>query len=252
MHQRNRGISAVGVIVILVVIAAIVGGAAYFLSDPFRTKVDTAYNQFAQWTPENIAANPSGYLDFCETQAKKAQQDLKAAEVRIAQKTGELENMKTESLAKIETGDPILVEFKQLYKDTAANNAWPVTARDKEFDEAALKRQIISLHKELEGQREIVDAAEKGLKALSNQKTKVEEQKNACAEQLRLITINRSKLEIQEITDELKDQLVNMKGVIQSAVAIGNFDESTYSLDELTDQETSSVDDEQFQAILNQ
>ncbi len=61
-------------------------GIWYFVSDPFRTKVDRAWEpEDTKWTPEQIAKDPVLYLDYVEKEATECLEKLKASKIAIAQ-----------------------------------------------------------------------------------------------------------------------------------------------------------------------
>ena len=63
------------IIGILVLVGAI-GAGLYLWSDPFRAKVDDAVRQGSTWTPENIVADPEGYLSWASGELDRRTQDL--------------------------------------------------------------------------------------------------------------------------------------------------------------------------------
>lgn len=251
MKNVRRGSSVVGIVVAIIVLIAAGGAAWYFLSDVGRSKMAAAYDQFAKWTPENIAKDPKGYLDFCEQQAKDAKANLKASQIRVAQNQAKITTQLEEAQRKVDAGMPVLGELKAGYKMALAEGIFPVTIRDTEFDQEALKQKIVKLHSEIGREKNLVAVAEQGLKTLEAQKNKIAAQQSACDEQLGLITVNRSKLEIQQITDDLKDQLVSMRSVLETAVAVSD-DTDAFSLNAIAEQAATTVDDAEFEAILNE
>jgi hypothetical protein len=78
--------------VLIIVAAVVVVGVMYFTSDVAKTRIDAAADQYAHWTPENIAKDPENYLRFCEAEATKVLQSLKASEIAVAQNRASLEN----------------------------------------------------------------------------------------------------------------------------------------------------------------
>lgn len=249
MYQRNRGSSIV--IVVLVILAA--GVALYFISDPFQTRAKQAYKDLSEWTPENIAKDPVMYLNFCEEQTKETLQKLKASEISIAQKLAKLQDMKAKSDGKIQAGTKALGELKAAYLAAKESDTWPVTWRTKSLSEAETKKQIVTFHGQVESEKKIQSTAEKGINKLKIQEAKIDETRTACQEQLTQIDTNREMLEVQSITEDLTEQLVSMKGVLESSViaTISSDDEAgTLSLDDLTSDAAASVDDSAFDAIM--
>ena len=207
-----------GVILAIVVIAA-AGVAFYFWSDPFRTKTNATLKQLSEWTPENITADPVGHLDFCEEEATTAEGQLKATEISIAQRRGTLEGMRSEADKTIQVGEKSLARLKAAYKGAAAENKWPIDYLGNELDRDAAKRQIVSLHQEIQSKKALRTKVEAGLTNLDVQKTKILEARADADRQLSQIKAHREILRVQLITDDLTEQLVSMRGVLETTIA---------------------------------
>jgi chromosome segregation ATPase len=251
LSQRNQGLGAVGVIGIIVALLVIGGGVIYFTSDVWRTRMDVAYQGFAHWTPENIAKDPVNYLSFCETETKAALEKLEASRISVSQQIGRLGGLKTESQNKVRVGSQNLDQLKTLYKDAAANNAWPIKFANVERDEQWCKRQILSLDGEVKAQQKLLDKLDAGLKQLDVQKTKISDQKSQAQQQISQIQTNREMLKVQQITDDLKNQLVDMKALVSATVDAADDAGAVLSLDQLTTSSETTVDESAFQEILN-
>ena len=186
MTERRQGSAqtAFMVIVGLVVAAAVVVGIMYFTSDVYRTRIRAAADQYAHWTPENIAKDTENYLIFCEEQANKALLDLKASEISIAQNRGKLEMMLQESTTKITVGDKALVGLKELYTKTDGANAWPTEWQGQKRDKDWIKRQIVTLSKQVDGQKNIKAKAQDAIKKLELQVTRVQTARSQTQEQI--------------------------------------------------------------------
>lgn len=253
MQARHRGVST-GMIVGIVAVLAVVGVGAYLLSSPFRTKTNEAYRQFSEWTPENIAKDPVNYLNFAEAQAKQALEKLKASEIAIAQKKATLEGMKADAQAKIDAGGKALDELKALYKQAAAEGSWPAPWRGEDRDEAWMKKQIVALHKDVQAKQQVLKTVTHGLGQLEAQQGKILEQRSTTQQQLAEIATNREMLKVQQITDDLKNQLVEMKGALQATVAtVGSTSpDEILTTDALVATQPATVDDDEFAQILGE
>lgn len=250
MTKKTRGVSSVGLIGGLVVLALLVFGGLYFFSDVFRTKVDEEFRQFSEWTPENIAENPVLYLNFAEKQTKEAITKLKASEISIAQSEGRLQNKLAESESKVKLGAKALGELRPAYKSARDADAWPIEWNGKKLDMAAAKRQIVSFHKQVKGKQAIVDTITKALKTLQTQKGRILEHRAQLDGQLAEIDSKREMLKVKEITGEITNQLVNMNGVLKSTIAAVGSDTDITTLEDLAETSESSIEDSEFEAIL--
>lgn len=237
----------VGVAVLAVVAVAVL----YFTSDVQRTKIRAAADQYAHWTPENIARDPENYLNFCEQEAEKALMDLKASEISIAQNNGKLSAMATEASGKISLGERALSQIKEAFRNAEANNAWPITWEGAQRDSDFVKRQIVSLDRQVESQKTLKSKIENGLKNLSVQATRIQEGRAQAQAQLAEIKTSREILKVQKITDELTDRLASIGAVIRSSSAIATETSTTISLDQLAASNVGTVDEAEFKAIMD-
>ncbi len=252
MHKHDRGIGTSAVIMIIIAVVVIGGGIAYFGSDVWRTRMNVAYDSFAHWTPENIAKDPVNYLHFCEEQTKEAMVKLEASRISVNQQIGRLKSLEEEAKNKSRVGNKALEDLRTQYKDATTNDTWPIQYGGVDRDEDWCKRQIMSLFGEVQSQDKLIDKLDSGLKQLDVQKTKISDQKVQAQQQLSQIQTNREMLKVQQITDDLKSQLVDMKSLIASTVDAADDAGAVLSLDQITAAAETTVDESKFQEILNQ
>jgi hypothetical protein len=235
-------IAVVGILAVIVVIGII----WYFVSDPFRTKVDAAADQMTKWTPENIAKDPVNYLNFCETKTKQAMLDLKADRISIEQNRAKLQDMKESAGAKVRVGEKILVDLKGTWE----KDVWPVSLEGQSREKDWVKTQVVSLFKQVETQRSILGKVEGGLKKLDAQVIKIDKAQGDAQAQLAEIAANRELLKVQKLTDELKDRLVSMKGALQGVVNTASERGGVISLDQIVAESAPVVDTSEFDKVL--
>lgn len=251
--QTRSGMSMVQGVVSLVVVVAVIGAVMFFLSDPFRTKTKAAYRSFAEWTPENIAKDPLNYLNFCEEQTQAAILKLKAGEIAIGQKQGQVSAMLAENKNKVELGEKALTELKAAFRAAETGSKWPIAWRGMSLDQDQAKRQILKFAGEVKSKGELIRKLEAAVAQLKAQTGKVQETRDRANEQLSQIAASREMLKVQQITDDLKNNLVAMKTVIQSSVLGAVAAEpGTISLDDLAASSEASVDETEFSKIMAQ
>jgi len=175
--RAARGSAVVSVIIGIVVLVVIGLGVAYFTSDVFRTRAQSAYEQWSDWTPENIAKLPEEYLNFCERETQQAMESLRVREIEVAQQQARLEQMKSDSNSSITTGTTALNELKDLYRSAETNNVWPANWRGNAYTQEQLKNQIVRLHNEVESKRKVLTTVDSGLRELEIQKQKIAQAK---------------------------------------------------------------------------
>lgn len=245
MKSTKAGEVKIGVIILIV---AVIGAAAYLLSDPFRTKADAAYDQFSKWTPENIAKDPENYLNFCEKEANAALMKLKASQISIAQNQASLGARQKETAEKIALGTKALGELKQLFKDAAGK--FPVTWNGRTLDENATKTQIINFSRELEAAGKLQTTVEAGLKKLEAQVAKVQEAKSQADQQISQIKTSREMLKVQKITDDLSKQLLDIGSALQGTLAAVSDTSGPITLDQLKSESATTVNEDEFKKIM--
>jgi len=252
MTEQKRGVGLVGGIVILVICLVVVGAVFYIKSDVFSTKVNTQIDEFTKWTPANIAQDPENYLNFCEAQTNKAMQDLKTNEISIAQSRAKLESMQGDCAQKIGVGENALSELKDVYQKAEAGKSWPATWQGQPREKDWTKRQIVALAKQTDSQKNLRTKVEAGIKKLDAQVIKVQDAKAKAQEQLAEIKTSREMLKVQKLTDDLTNKLVSMKSVLQATVASATETTGVISLDQLTKDSASTIDDKEFDKIMGQ
>jgi predicted nucleic acid-binding Zn-ribbon protein len=212
--------------------------------------MDAAADQYAHWTPENIAKDPENYLRFCESEANKVLQSLKASEIAVAQNRASLENTLTEAGNKIGVGEKALGELKAVFTQASAANQWPATWQGRSLDQDAAKRQIVSLHKQVEAQKGLKGKVEQGIKKLDAQVTRIQEGRDQTQGQLAEIKTGREMLKVQKLTEELTTKLSSIKGVLQATINTASETSGPVTLDQLAEQSVGTVDDTEFNAIM--
>lgn len=248
---HRGGLSSAGIIVSIVGVAAVAAAGSYLISDVWSTKIDSAVSQFAEWTPENIAKDPKNYLNFCEKQAKAAQIKLKARNISIKQSKAKLAAKHEEAQNKVELGKKALTELKELRDAAESSNAWPVKFREVDLTKESLGKQAIKFRKEMDQKTKLVAVASKGLKQLEIQETKVSDALQKLDVQLTEITSKREMLEIKSITEDITNDLVSMRGVLEGVVEIGDEEPGSFSLDDLADTDAVNVDDADVDAAFD-
>jgi hypothetical protein len=248
VHESKSG--AANVVAMVVVALVLIAGVAYFTSDVWRTRIDVAADQYAKWTPENIAKDPETYLHFVEAEANKALISLKASEIAMAQNRASLENTLKDAKGKITLGAKALDELKALYTSTEAAAGWPASWQGRTIDADAAKRQIMSFHKQLTAQKNLQTQVEMGLRKIEAQLDKILEARSDTQSQLAEIKTSREMLKVNKLTGDLTKQLASISGSLQATIGTISETSGPISLDQLAEQSAGVVDDSEFNAIM--
>ncbi len=236
--------------VFIVVIGLIGLGVSYTFSDVYKTKIDEKIDQFAHWTPQNIAKDPESYLTFCEGKINQFLEELKASEIDVSQKYAQVRQMADTTAEKTNTGVKMLAELKEAYKSAEKANAWPMKWNGKDFSQDLAKRQIIALSKEIDNQKAMQVKCEDGIKRLDAQKLKIQDSQSKAQQQIAVIKTNKQMVKIDKISDDLANKLVDIKGAVESMVNISTKNEGIITLNELAKDQETKVDDSEFKKIM--
>ena len=250
MNQyRTHGVSTVLIVIILIIVA---GGIVYMTSDVWSTRMNAAYDQYAHWTPENIAKDPVNYLNFIEKKAKEQIEKIDARRIAIAQKKVKLEEMHEKASAKSAKGEELLRELRVLHETAKATGeeAWPLTWQGQEFSKEKFVAQVKRIHSETVNNQAIADETAAGIKTLDAQSDKIAKAKSDAELQLSSIAANREMLEVKQITEDLSEQWVNMRGALEGVDTIlGQSKDNVRGIDEIAAQQPASSADEDLDKI---
>lgn len=238
------------VILGVVVVLAFLGAGAYFFSDVFSTKVDQAVEQFAEWTPENIAKDPGGYLHFCKQQTEKTIQDLKASEIATNQNRAKILSMKEDSQRKIDVGKGALEELKVLYRSAEEDASWPAKWKDQPRDKDWTQRQIVGLHGQIEQEKALVGKCDQAIRRCDAELVKIKALMSQAQGQLGEIKLAERRIEVEQLSADLKDRLVGMKTVVGSLVDSVEGVSSDITLDGLAGDAEGAFNEKEFEEIM--
>lgn len=216
-------------------------------------KVQEAYDQFANWTPENIAKNPQLYLKFCESETNKAIEKMKASKISLQRKKAGIAKPLEDCSAKALVGKKSLDQLKTLYREAAGDggSGFPVKWLNKEMSEDVVKKQILRTAGEVQSQEKLRAMYEKAIAQLSKAERDLEQQQEKAKEQLANISVSMETLKIQDISNELAGQLADMGGMLAGIVDFETEDpDQLVSLDDISSVSESVVDDSKFDEIM--
>lgn len=108
----------------LLILAVLVGGGFYLFSDVFQGKIDRLRKDYTEWTPENIAQDPVGYLTWAQGEFTRIERDLKGHKQALLTRRIEVQaKLKGESAAET-TLAKILNKLKGDYRGAVSTGDW--------------------------------------------------------------------------------------------------------------------------------
>lgn len=244
-ERGNVGMVVVGVIVVIVVLGAVGGAVWYLNTDVGSTIASGTIKGIAEWTPENIAANPQAYLNFCEEKTKQAQQKLKARRIEVSQALNKINTMKEENMKKVRVGEKALEELRGLYKQAETDNKWPLQFNNKPLTQAKAKALVVSLFKQLKGAKQLDSRLANAKAKLAKQSENIELARMTAEQSLADISTQRQELKIASLTNDLTVQLNDLKGAVSSVVGVADESE-VITLDSLANEAENTTSDDDF------
>jgi hypothetical protein len=249
MKRGNRGSGLIVGIIALVVVAAIV---FYFISDPFKAKVNEQVRQATKWTPENIQKDPVGYLQWALDECNSSKDMLEAREIGLRSQLKKFEMAHQEKSAQLANDTKLVEEAKDAYTKASGGGGWPVEFRGRNIDEATMKRLIV------EGARRR-DQFAKQVDTYAMARGKVEKKLAQVQKMLDDVRLLRTKLEsdieiakvnktvdgIEGITDQLTD-------IISTSHALAAQESDMNLLDELSTPTADQALEDDFTAIMGE
>jgi len=200
-------------IIVLVVVAL---GIFYFVSDPFKAKVDKKIEQSTKWTNENIQKDPLGYLTWSMAEVRRVKAQMESNFIGLSRQQKNAYRLKDEATSKQQAAQRIIAAGKAAYTKASETKSWPVSVNGKTYNTATeLQADLLKL-----------------FKTEQNLGSNIEKFSNL------LVRLNANIKRTQEKIDEAKEAEDSLKNNIEFVKA----DQAIKSLDNLRDSVNSVLD----------
>jgi len=247
MNSRKNGSSLIIGIIVLVVLGAVI---FYFASDVFQTKVDRQVRQATKWTPENIQADPVGYLEYAFAQCGASKSALEAREIGLRTQLGKFQREIQAKSTDLASAGQVMDDAKNAYTNAAASGTWPVTYKNQPFDESRLKRLIVeAARKKTLLEKQVAaygDARQKVDMKLGQVKVKLDEVnllRTQLESGLEVARVNKTVDGIEGINDQLGS-------IMDTSMALAQQQDDAGLLDSVMTQTPDQAIDDEFSKIM--
>jgi chromosome segregation ATPase len=190
-NSKKHHFTGSGIVIAAIILVLGAGTIFFFVSDPFNTKVKEGYKQATKWTPENIQKDPVGYLTWAVDRCESTKKDLESTMISLKTKNNDLERKVTTTESELANYEDLLQDLKQLHKETEANDSWPATYKDHQFDKNELQNRVVETFNRVEN-------LEMKLNNYTNLKEKITS---------KLSDVEAKKSELNQMEDKLETQL---------------------------------------------
>ena len=131
-----------------VVAVLLVGGVAYFVSDPAKASMDGLWEEWTTWTPDKIREKPAEWLTFAQKDLTERQKKLKGRRFSIRKNQFSWEDSYSRSDREAKVLSMRLDEAVETVRKADQNDSWPVIYGDgihsESYDRNRLKKEMIS------------------------------------------------------------------------------------------------------------
>lgn len=182
-------------------ILLLAGTLVYFVSDPVSSKVNHSVTNFTQWTPEAIAEDPVGYLNFAEVEVAEAEEKLAAARINVVSRKSRLQHEVARLDSRIERAELALSRMKDKYQNV---NYVPTTT----------KHQTVALHEQMQSNIKIRQQAQSSVEHLDTQLARIQNALTFCQQQRVKIQASRETARIHKVVADLSDEVIKVEDLL--------------------------------------
>ena len=188
------------------------GAGETLTADVPAQKSAEAAHDVGPWTPEGIAANPAGYIDWSLGELDKLEAKLKGHRLEVQAVGHKYAREGAVDAALAEPRAKQLNELVELYKDHERRFAWPAKYRNVPIDKETLRRMILEAGRTAQAERARSDLAPKVQARVDKEAREIEDklgqiavQRVKLVEARRLITLNQDISRLNALVRETGD-----------------------------------------------
>ncbi len=234
----------------ILLLAVIVFGGAYLVSDPFRTKVNAIFKSATTWTDENIAKNPQGYLQWALAEFDGLEDALRGRRVGLRAQLNSLQRKQEADARQAQIVHERLQDLKSAYRTAADANAFPVTLNGLRADEDEMRQLIIEADQRLELYARNARHYELALPRTKSDLQRVEsaldalrDRRGEVSRQLQQVQVDAALSDIEGIDDRINALLDSTRSIASEAG-------QTLRLDDVLLENPSELDRRRFEEIM--
>ena len=148
MNLKSRTGSTTSTVIAIIVLIVVALGVFYFVSDPFKAKVDKKIEQSTKWTNENIQKDPLGYLTWSISEVRRVKAQMEANLIGLSRQQKSASRLKDESMSKQQAAERLVNAGKEAFTKADAAKAWPATLNGQKYTSDELKGYLLKMSKQ--------------------------------------------------------------------------------------------------------
>jgi hypothetical protein len=180
----------------LLILAVLVGGGLYLTSDKIKAWWDQRWTGMTEWTPENIAKDPAGYLTWAQGEFTRIEGELKGHKQALLTRKVEVQAKLKDEDAAEKTLAKVLTNLKGDYRGAVSTGDWTEVKVDGRSVSESEMRELI-LEADAKHAR-----AERKQSVYRRYQTRVEEE---------LKKVDKLLKDLQTMREEIDEQLEYVK-----------------------------------------
>lgn len=234
----------------ILLLALVVFAGAYFVSDPFRTKVDAIFTSATTWTDENIAKDPEGYLQWALAEFDGLEDALRGRLVGLRTQLNSLERKQEADGHQAALVRERLDELKTTYRTAAESNAFPVTFNGIKANAEELRELIIEADQRLELYTQNARHYERAIPRTTADLQRVEsaleelrDRRSEVSRQLQQVQVDATLSNIDTIDDRIN-------ALLDSTRSVSDETKQTLTLDDVLLEHPSELEQRRFEEIM--
>ncbi len=246
---NKSGREGLSIILILMVLLIIAGTGFYFYSDVFQTKINEAARQATKWTPENIQADPVGYLTWAKAECNTSLTSMKARGLSLRTKVNEASRELKVRDADKKAFEELLTEAKETYRKADEAQAWPASLRGATLSEKQLKNKIVETYQRIESDTAIASAYQNSITTFTAQLDKIEQKTNEIDQLKRKLSTDLEVAKVNMTTKGLEGIVERVNAIIDTSAAMSDLSQEP-SIDDLVKPAKDEKVNTQFDQIM--
>jgi hypothetical protein len=218
----------------LLILAVLVGGGLYFFSDVFQGKIDRLRKDYSEWTPENIAQDPVGYLTWAQGEFSRIERNLKGHKQALLTRKIEVQAKLKDEDAAEKTLAKVLTRLKGDYRGAVSTKDWSEVKVDgKNVSESEMRDLILEADARLARAvrkqsvyRQYETRVEEELKKVDKMLKDLQTKREEIDEQLEFVKMDRTVADYTSLMNKVDS-------VLNTSKAIGENEADKLSVDDL-------------------
>ncbi|MCC5807918.1 MAG: hypothetical protein JJU00_16445 [Opitutales bacterium] len=234
----------------ILTLAAVVFAGAYFVSDPFRTKVNSFFESATTWTDTNIAKDPEGYLRWTLAEFDRMEDELRGRQVNLRTQLNSLERRREVDARQAPLVEEKLEELKEAYRLANDTGQWPADLGGLRVNEDELRQLILEADERRARYSENARVYDVAVTRTQNDLTRVDSVLRDLRERRSEVDRQLQQVRLHSTFDGIDSLNDRINALLDTTRAVSSETERTLSLDDLFHADGQAAEARRFDDIM--